>query len=131
MMADRVELLADNPHLIAAVGEMRWREWGHAPEQLVWWVDVTGRAALPVTWVAIDALGEAVGAVGLAAFDIAERRDRSPWVLGMIVAEHRHDAGIGGQLMAALEVWAGQHGYVQAWVATGGRAVAFYEKCRW
>jgi hypothetical protein len=40
---------------------------------------------LPVTWVAIDPLGQAVGAVGLGAFDIAKRCDRSPWVLGMIV----------------------------------------------
>ena len=39
-----VALLADQPQLIAAVGELRWREWGHAPEpeQLAWWVDVTG-----------------------------------------------------------------------------------------
>lgn len=132
-----VALLADNPHLITAVGELRWREWGHPPEPeaLTWWVDVTrreaGRTGLPVTWVAIDAQGQAVGAVGLGEFDIAERRDRSPWVLGMIVAAHRRGEGIGGQLLAALEAWACQYGYAQAWVATGGRAIAFYQKCGW
>ncbi len=86
-----VQLLADNTDLIATIGDLRWREWGHAPdpEDLDWWVNVTageaGRDCLPITWVAIDARGGALGAVGLGAFDITERRDRSPWVLGMIV----------------------------------------------
>lgn len=63
--------MADVPHLVAAVGQIRWREWGHAPEPdgLSWWVDVTGREAgregLPVAFVAVDMVGEAVGAVGL------------------------------------------------------------------
>lgn len=132
-----VELLADNPDLVSAIGEMRWREWGHPPEpdSLDWWVDVTSREAgrddLPVTWVAIDNLGQAVGAVGLGEFDIEERRDRSPWVLGMIVAVQRRGMGVGGQLMGTLESWARHHGYSRAWVATGGRAVDFYQKCGW
>jgi GNAT superfamily N-acetyltransferase len=132
-----VELLADNLHLVPTVGEMRWREWGHPPEpdRLEWWVDVTAREAgrnkLPVTWVAIDGLGQAVGAVGLGEFDIEERRDRSPWVLGMIVAVKRRGMGIGSQLMENLEAWTHHHGYQQVWVATGGRAIDFYEKCGW
>ena len=44
-----------------------------------------GQRGLPVTWVAVGVGGEAAGAVGLGEFDIAERRDRSPWVLGMVV----------------------------------------------
>lgn len=84
-------LLADRPQLVRAVGDMRWREGGDEPghEELSLWVDVTARAAgrqgLPVTWVAVDEAGEAAGAVGLGEFDVAERRDRSPWVLGMVV----------------------------------------------
>src|SRR5262245_57995501 len=95
-----VELLADNPHLVSAIGEVRWREWGHPPEpdSLDWWVDITSREAgrdeLPVTWVAIDNLGQAVGAVGLDEFDIEERHDRSPWVVGMIVAVQHRGMGI-------------------------------------
>jgi GNAT superfamily N-acetyltransferase len=132
-----VHLLADNEHLIPAVGEIRWREWGHAPEpeDLDWWVDVTakeaGRDRLPVTWVAIDERGGALGAVGLDEYDIDERRDRSPWLVGMIVRADRRGTGIGGLLVARLEAWAAAHGYEQAWVATGGRAIAFYEKCGW
>jgi hypothetical protein len=39
----RVDLLADHAEQIPAVGELRWREWGHAPEpeDLSWWIDVT------------------------------------------------------------------------------------------
>ena len=53
-----VELLADHPDLIPAVGELRQREWGHWGEQdLAWFVDVTrsesGRTELPVTFVGL------------------------------------------------------------------------------
>jgi GNAT superfamily N-acetyltransferase len=134
--AASVELLAENPSLISTVGEIRWKEWGHPPEpeSLQWWVEVTereaGRENLPVTWVAIDSLGQAVGAVGLGEFDIEERRDRSPWVLGMIVVPQKRGLGIGSKLMGALEMGARERGYSQVWVATGG-AVGFYQKCGW
>lgn len=132
-----VQLLTDNEHLIAAIGELRWREWGHAPdpEGLHWWVDVTAREAgsdcLPITWVAIDERGGALGAVGLGEFDIEERRDRSPWVLGMIVRPDHRGMGVGRLLMTRLEAWARTHGYKQVWVATGGLAITFYRKCGW
>ena len=132
-----IGLLADHPGVIPAVGEMRWQEWGHAPEpeRLEWWVDITakeaGRDRLPVTWVAIDEEWQAVGAVGLGEFDIEERRDRSPWVLGMIVDPAQRNKGTGAKLMSALEAWAAGHGYSRIWVATGGRAVDFYRKCGW
>lgn len=133
-----VQLLADNEQLIGAIGELRWREWGHVPERadLAWWIDVTAREAgrdrLPITWVALDERGGgALGAVGLGEFDIAERRDRSPWVLGMIVRPDRRGTGIGRLLMAQLEAWAGSHGHKQVWVATGGQASDFYRRCGW
>ena len=44
-----------------------------------------------MTCVASDQSG-ALGAVGLGQFDIEERRDRSPWVLGMIVRPDRRGA---------------------------------------
>ena len=132
-----IELLADHPQIIPAVGEMRWREWGRAPEPeaLDWWVNVTaresGRRQLPVTWVALDAHGQAAGAVGLAEFDIEECRDRSPWVIGMIVASERRGQGIGSRLLGELEAWAQRNGFSPLWVAASGRAVDFYRKCGW
>ncbi len=116
---------------------MRWTEWANASERedLRWWVDVTAREAgcdaLPVTWVAIDDRGCAVGAVGLAEFDLEERRDRSPWLVGMIVLRPLRGSGIGGALVQELKGWACDRGYAEVWVATGGRAVDFYRKCGW
>jgi GNAT superfamily N-acetyltransferase len=132
-----VQLLADYPSLIPSIGEIRWREWGHPPEPeaLGWWVEVTakeaGRSGLPITWVAVDAKGQGVGAVGLNKFDIDERLDRSPWVIGMIVVDSFRGQGIGGQLLATLEVWVKSNGFRRLWVATGGQAVAFYQKYGW
>jgi len=132
-----VGLLADYPHLVADVGLMRWREWGRPPEPTDpdFWVSVTGeeagRISLPVSWVAVDADGRAVGAVGLGKFDIEERRDRSPWVLGMIVHPDARRRGIGRMLLATLADWAKSRGDLQVWVATGDAAVAFYIDCGW
>jgi len=71
-----------------------------------------------------------LGAVGLAEFDIEERRDRSPWLIGMIVRADRRREGIGRRLVARLEAWAGAHGHRQLWVATAP-AAGFYQRCGW
>jgi GNAT superfamily N-acetyltransferase len=131
-----VHLLADRADLLEAVTDLRWLEWGYAPEPIDrdWWHAATvreaGRSGLPMTWVASDQSG-ALGAVGLGQFDIEERRDRSPWVLGMIVRRDRRGAGIGRLLLTHLERWARRQGYKQLWVATGGAAVGFYQRCGW
>ncbi len=132
-----VHLLADHPQLIPAVGEMRWEEWGNEPERqdLQWWIDVTareaGRDALPVTWVAVDDRGNALGAVGIAEFDLEERRDWSPWLIGMIVSRPLRGRGIGGRLVQELKRWAGARAFTDVWVATGGRAIDFYVRHGW
>ena len=132
-----VHLLADVPQLVRTVGEIRWKEWGHAPEpeDLSSWVEITareaGRQQLPVTFVAVDARGEALGAVGLGEFDIAERRDRSPWVLGMVVRSDRRGQGVGRLLLSRLERFASDRSHPDVWVATGGSAVGFYRRCGW
>lgn len=133
----KVELLFDHDHLINTVGDLRWREWGHPPEPVDrdWWIAATsheaGRDHLPITWVAINETGEAIGAVGLGEFDIEERRDRSPWILGMIVRPDSRSKGIGHLLLAHLEVWANNQGFKQLWVANEGPAINFYQKCGW
>jgi GNAT superfamily N-acetyltransferase len=131
-----VDLLADRIDLIEAATDMRWLEWGHPPEPTDrdWWRAATVREAgsshLPVTWVASDDSG-ALGAVGLGQFDIEERRDRSPWVLGMIVRRDRRGTGLGRLLLGHLERWARDQGHEQLWVATGGPAINFYQRCGW
>jgi len=130
-----VSFLADQPRLIGGVASLRWREWGHAPEpeDLDWWVEATtqesGRNEPPVTFVAHDGR-EALGAVGLGIFDIEERRDRSPWVLGLIVDPKHRAMGVGSALMERLVQWAGSNGIAEVWAATG-YAESFYARCGW
>jgi len=131
-----VEFLADRPDLIEAVTDLRWRQWGCEPEPTArdWWRDATireaGRDTLPLTWVASDASG-AVGAVGLGQFDIEERHDRSPWLLGMVVRPDHRGSGLGRVLLSSVDEWAHGYGYEEIWVATEGSAVDFYRRCGW
>jgi GNAT superfamily N-acetyltransferase len=134
----QIGLLADRPDLIPAVGQLRWAEWGHWPESadLGEWVDITrsesGRVDLPVTFVAVDPAGAAAGAVALGEFEPDEFRDRSPWIMGMIVRPELRGLAIGRLLLDHLTAWAtGQHGYRRFWVATGDEAVGFYQACGW
>ncbi len=135
-MALTVTLLADSHGSAEAVAAMRWQEWGHAPEPQnpAWWLETTireaGREALPVTFVAHDVAGEVLGAVGLDAFDLDERRDTSPWVTGMIVLQDRRGQGVGRTLMQHLERWAAEHRIADAWVGTD-LALGFYQRCGW
>jgi GNAT superfamily N-acetyltransferase len=125
-----VRLLADLPELVGTVGELRFREWP-ADGDRDHWVAVTareaGREELPVTWVAVDASGAAVGAVALGSSDV----DPCPSVWGMVVREDMRHRGVGRLLLSRLERFAVGRGYTEIWVSTGGPAVAFYERCGW
>ena len=135
-MQVKVSLLADCPSCMQAVADMRWQEWGQPPEpeDPAWWLQTTvreaGREQLPVTFVAVDVAGQALGAVGLDAYDLDERREVSPWVTGMIVRRDRRGKGVGRTLMRHLERWAAEHGIAVAWVGTD-LAAGFYRRCGW
>jgi GNAT superfamily N-acetyltransferase len=131
--------LAQHPHLVSQVGEMRWREWGHEEASPERWTQITAREnesnRLPMTLVAIDELGRAAGAVALGKSDDAlmegERSGRSPWLLGMVVRSDCRGLGVGRRLSAAVEELAGSKSFSVLWVATGPDAVAFYRRCGW
>lgn len=132
----QVILLADSLTSAQAVSDMRYEEWGHAPESEdpQWWLETTlreaGRHELPVTFVAKDTSGAVLGAVGLDEYDLDERRDTTPWVTGMIVRRDHRGNGIGRALMMHLEQWAAQHHITEAWVGTD-LALGFYQHCGW
>jgi GNAT superfamily N-acetyltransferase len=131
-------LLADHPELVAEVGVLRWREWGEAPTPGTW-IAVTAREAgsehLPITLVAMDLDGRALGAVALGEYDDAlnhaERRDRGPWLLGLVVRAPERLCGVGRLMVSAIEDLARQRGHDRVWVATGDSAVEFYRHCGW
>src|SRR4051794_20434311 len=130
--------LADPPASIEAVATLRWKEWGHPPEpeDPAFWLDVTrneaGREQLPVTFVAHGKSGAVLGAVGLDTYDLDERRDRAPWVTGMIVRRELRGQGVGRSLMSHLEQWAAEHEIPEVWVGPDTHpAAAFYKRCGW
>jgi GNAT superfamily N-acetyltransferase len=131
-------LLADHLELVAEVGVLRWREWGDAPTPGAW-IEVTAREAgsehLPITLVAMGLDGHALGAVALGdrddALDESETRDRSPWLLGMVVRAPERLCGVGRLMVSAVEDLARSRGHDRVWVATGDRAVEFYRRCGW
>jgi GNAT superfamily N-acetyltransferase len=131
-------LLADHPELVAEVGVLRWREWGDAPTPGDW-IEITAREAgsehLPITLVAMDLDGHALGAVALGdrddALDETERRDRGPWLLGMVVRRPERLCGVGRLMVSAVEDVARSRGHDRVWVATGDHAVEFYRHCGW
>jgi hypothetical protein len=83
-------LLADQPELIAEVGVLRWRASGKGGTPGPW-IESTardaGRDGLPVTLVAMDLDGQAIGAVTLGVVDdeVADCRQRGPWIVRMVV----------------------------------------------
>jgi GNAT superfamily N-acetyltransferase len=135
-VAITVTLLADAMGSAEAVAQLRWREWGHPPESQdpAWWLATTvreaGRDELPVTFVAHDAAGVVLGAVGLDTYDLDERRETSPWVTGLIVRRDRRGEGVGRTLMQHLEQWAAARGISEVWVGTD-LALEFYQRCGW
>jgi predicted N-acetyltransferase YhbS len=136
----RVEPLSEHPELYGQAGRLRWKEWSYGQRDLRHFVDGTAKEAaaghhLPLSLVAIDRTGHAVGVVGLGPIDAevtaAERADRSPWILGMVVRSDFRMLGVGRRLLEGAQEAATTFGHPQTWVATGKEAVHFYEKCGW
>ena len=129
-----VRLLADSPDLIEPIGRMRCAEWGHH-DNLHEWISITrseaGREDLPVTWVAVDETGAAVGAVALGSSDVPDRAELTPCIWGMVVRTDLRRSGIGRLLLQRLERYAADHGHRDVWVLTGPPAVGYYERCGW
>lgn len=129
-----VQLLADVPHLIDAVGRMRFTEWGNdddATEHISITRREAGRDALPVTWVAVDDMGTALGAVALGTSDVPGRPELVPCVWGMVVRTDFRGRGVGRLLLQRLERFAADRGHMAVWVLTGPPAVGYYERCGW
>jgi GNAT superfamily N-acetyltransferase len=129
-----VHVLADLPDLIEPIGRMRFAEWGQGGN-VDEWISTTrseaGPDGLPLTWVAVDETGTALGAVALGSSDVPDRPELVPCIWGMVVRTDLRRRGTGRLLLRRLERYAADHGYPAVWVITGPPAVAYYERCGW
>lgn len=134
----RVEPLGERADLFGAVGMLRWNQWSYGQKDVSRFVQVTAeeagnRSSLPLSLVAIDESEQAIGVVGLGDVDDevsdAERRGRTPWILGMVVASDRRQQGVGRRLFEGLHQAAATLSHDRTWVATGVQAVNFYKSC--
>ena len=130
-------LLADQPELVAEVGVLRWRASGGdgTPGP---WIEATARDAgvegLPLTLVAMDLEGQAIGAVTLGPADDSVGDvcpGLAPWVVRMVVRPGERRCGVGRLMVTALEDLAREHGHERLWVAPGDGDAAFYRECGW
>jgi GNAT superfamily N-acetyltransferase len=130
-------LLADQPELVAEVGVLRWRASGSCGTPGPWIEAAArdvGRDELPVTLVAMDLCGQAIGAVTLG---LAEKEtspgypESAACLVGMVVRTGERLCGIGRLMVAAAEDLARQHGYDELWVAAGTDEADFYRHCGW
>jgi len=130
-------LLADQPELIAEVGVLRWRAAGSVGTPGPWIESTardTGRDGLPLTLVAMDLEGHAIGAVTLGPRDDAAGvrcDERAPWVIRMVVRQGERLCGVGRLMMLALEDLAREYGHGRLWVAAGDDCADFYRHCGW
>ncbi len=130
-------LLADQPELIAEVGVLRWRAAGSVGTPGPW-IESTahdaGRDGLPLTLVAMDLDGHAIGAVTLGPEDDslgASCDERAPWVVRMVVRPGDRLCGVGRLMVGAVEDLAREHGHGRLWVAAGDEWADFYRQCGW
>ena len=130
-------LLADQPELIAEVGVLRWRAAGSVGTPGPW-IEATVRDAsgddLPLTLVAMDLDGRAIGAVTLGPDDDTidpPAGERAAWVVRMVVRPGERLCGVGRLMMNAVEDLAREHGHARLWVTAGDDCVEFYRHCGW
>ncbi|MEZ3500589.1 GNAT family N-acetyltransferase [Pantoea sp. KPR_PJ] len=86
-------------------------------------------AAFPVTFVAIDDAGRAVGTAGFWRCDLISRQDLFPWLAALYVDECARGSGLSMALQQHVIDYAQQRGHRQLWLwSTFGD---YYERFGW
>jgi GNAT superfamily N-acetyltransferase len=124
----------ERPDLVPTVagwvwGEF-WRRRGHTLEQTIATVSETVTAPdLPQTYVLLVE-DRPVGTASLAARDLEERPELTPWLAGVFVEPHSRGRGYAGRLTAHVEDVCRGRSIATLWLYTR-TAERIYARCGW
>ena len=125
--------LADNPAWLSTCADWAlstWgASWGHSPSRAKAWLTTLLANEAETMFVAAIA-EQAVGMAGIETYDLAARRDLSPWLANVFVAPAFRRRGIATALVAAVENWAWDRGHNRLYLFTPDQ-MAFYESRGW
>lgn len=123
-------MLSDRPDLVPACARWEHQEWGKPLDRAM--ADFAGARAdgLPLTVVALDAQGEAVGMVSLWASDCALRPDITPWMASLYVAPAARGHGLGSLLFSHAQAQARRLGMATLHLMTQ-HSEAHYQRLGW
>lgn len=127
----RYVLLADHPEVVPEVASLMQAVWpdhyGPAgPGDAV--ADVTrrtGKAAVPLAVVAMDAGGAVMGTGALDVTSFGANPAEGPWVVGLCVAPAWRGQGVAGRIVAMLEAEATRLGHRHLYTAAHGAVPVF------
>lgn len=124
--------LRDAPQFAEQVTEWLWRAFD-ADNSRDFMASVVASslsgAAFPVTFVAVDEAGRALGTVGFWRCDLISRQDLFPWLAALYVDDAARGSGLSMALQQHVIDYARQRGYDRLWLwSTFG---GYYERCGW
>ncbi|HJQ57654.1 MAG TPA: GNAT family N-acetyltransferase [Vineibacter sp.] len=119
----RIVPLAERPDLILTVARWGFGEWGHLAlgatldDRLARVCASTRTDRPPIIVVALDRTGVVVGMASLI-FDDLKGDPRNPWLASVYVPPEARRAGLGSQLVGAIEGLARRFGYRRLYLFT-------------
>lgn len=124
----------ERPDLVPIVARWQWEEFwrprGEALEDTLAAVRTTLTPAdLPRTYILLED-GRPVGTASLAAEDLEERPDLTPWLAGVVVDPAARGRGLAARLVAGVEAEARARGVATLWLYTRS-AERIYARAGW
>jgi GNAT superfamily N-acetyltransferase len=132
----RIEHLAKHREVIPILASWVYGEWGHWMEPDVTLETLmttferrTVQGQIPETFVAVEC-GKPLGTASLVTYDMAARRDLSPWLAAVYVAPEFRNQGVGSALVATVMDQASAMGVQDLYLFTPDR-MRFYGRLGW
>ena len=125
---------SDRPDLVPVAARWLWTAFAQARgRSLEYMIDAVSKSVtarpMPRSFVLLHD-GEPVGTASLAAHDLDERLDLTPWLAGVFVEPHARGRGYAGHLVAAVEQEARSASIPALWLYTN-TAERVYVRAGW